>query len=195
MHFRSIFQRLNWKLTLSYTLVTVGTLLVLELCILLGIQLVASTQALNWTMSSILQNEAVPQLREALQQEPQDMNALNAQLTLWFPTSSDILNQPTEIQIFPLTPGSQVVVLDPQGRLLGQHPDTTSDRPGSLFDARRIPGLAGILPKALSGEKDLTKLSWRDGSLLTVLLPVTAENNPAFGLSHLPHETNHQPGE
>ncbi len=192
MRLPSIFRRLNAKLTLSYTLVTVGTLLVLELCILLGIQLVVSTQALNWTVSGVLQNEAVPQLRKALQQEPQDANALNAQLTLWFPTSSDILNGPTEAEILPLSPGSQVVVLDPQGRLLGQHPGIASDLPGGLYDARRIPGLDGILPKAVRGENDLTKLSWRDGSLLTVLLPVKVENKLVLGflVYHTKQTTN-----
>jgi len=153
MRIPSIFRRLNWKLTTSYTLVTVGTLLVLELCILLGFQLVVSTQALNWTVSGILQNEAMPQLRDILQQKPQDTDALNAQLTLWFPTPSDLLNKPSAAEIFPLSPGSQVVVLDPQGHLLGQHPDNASDQPGNIFDVSRIPGLAGILPLALNGEK------------------------------------------
>jgi len=181
MRFLPIFRRLNWKLTFSYTLVTVATLLVLELCILLGIQLVVSTRALNWTVSGILQNEVIPQLRDVLQQEPRNMNALNAQLTLWFPTASDLLNKPTEAEVLALSPGSQVVVLDAQGRLLGQHPDHVADQMGSLFDARRIPGLEGILPLALSGEQDLTHLSWRDGSLVTVILPVIAENNQPLG--------------
>lgn len=192
MRFPPIFHRLNWKLTISYTLVTVATLLVLELCILLGIQLVVSTQALNWTMSAFLQNEVIPQLRDVLQQEPRNMNALNACLTLWFPTSTDLLNQPTEAEVLPLSPGSQVVVLDPQGRLLGQHPDNASDRQGDLFEAERVPGLEGILPLALNGEKDLTKLSWRDGSLVTVILPVTTENNQVLGflIYHTKQTTN-----
>jgi len=192
MRLLSIFRRLNWKLTISYTLVTVATLLVLELCILLGIQLVVSTQALNWTMSAILQNVAIPQLRDVLQQAPQDENALKAQLTLWFPTPGDILNQPTEAEILPLSPGSQAIVLDPQGRLLGQHPDNVANQLGSIFDARHIPGLAGILPLALNGERDLTKLSWRDSSLVTVILPVTAENNQLLGflVYHTKQTTN-----
>jgi two-component system, NarL family, sensor histidine kinase LiaS len=177
----TFFQRLNWKLTLSYTLVTVGTLLFLELCILLGIQIVASTQALNWTVSGILQNEAVPQLQSTLQNPPFDIGKLNSQLTIWFPTPGDLLNTTTSAEIIPLSPGSEVMILDPQGRLLSQHPDNPSNQLESFVDASRIPGLTKILPLALSGERKLTRLAWRDGSMLTVIVPVISENNLPLG--------------
>lgn len=161
-----MFSRLNWKLTLSYTLVTVGTLAVLGLCGLLGLQLVASTSALGWTVGGILQAEALPQVREALSVPGADGENLGTQLQLWFPAPGQ---EPSAEEILPLSPDGLALLLDAQGRPLAKRPADPA------FDIQRIRGLTEILPAALKGETNLTQLTWRDGELITLALPVTAK--------------------
>jgi len=162
-----MFSRLNWKLTFSYTLVTVGTLVVLGLCALLGFQLVASTAALGWTVGGILQAEAVPQVREALSAPGADGDKLGIRLQLWFPAPGQ---EPSEREILPLSPDGLALLLDGQGRPLAKRP--TDPAP----NLQNIPGLTEILPAALTGSTDLTQLTWREGELLTAALPVTADD-------------------
>jgi len=191
-----MFSRLNWKLTFSYTLVTVGTLVVLELCALLGFQLAASTAALGWVMGRILQTEAVPKIRAVLTAPEHAPDTLNASLRTWFPQPSEVVNNPSADEILPISGSDQVVLLDPQGRLLARQPADPTEHQGAVFDAQRIPGLGQGLPAALKGETDLTRLSLRDGALITIALPVQAETGELLGVLvvHI-HQTRSLGGE
>jgi hypothetical protein len=150
-----MFSRLNWKLTFSYTLVTVGTLLVLELCALLGFQLLASSAALGWTVGGMLQAEALPQVRRsALRTRGGQSDRLGSRLQAWFPAPG---HPPSEAEILPLSPDGLASPARPQGRLLAKRPNDPE------FDPQRIPGLTQTLPAALQGAADLTQLTWREG--------------------------------
>lgn len=168
-----MFSRLNWKLTFSYTLVTVGTLAVLGLCALLGLQLIASTSALGWTVGGLLQIEALPKVRAALSAPGLDGEKLGFQLRAWFPVPGQ---EPSAQEILPLTADGQAFLLDPQGHSLAKRPADPD------FDLQSIPGLSQTLPIALTGATDLTQLTWREGELLTVALPVTAEDGSLLGV-------------
>jgi len=173
-----LFRRLNWKLTLSYTLVTVGTLLVLELCILLGIQIVASTPALAWSLAIAVRAEALPPLQDILQQESLDVSQLEGRLVSWFPVTENL----SELQILPLASDGHAVVLDSAGRLIASQPVIPGVGTGEILDAKRILMLEDILPAALSGETNVARLSRRDGALITIALPVTSENGQLLGV-------------
>lgn len=173
-----MFARLNWKLTFSYTLVTVGTLVVLGLCALLSFQLFAMSDALGWTIAGILRTEALPRLQTALMDPNRDMQTLNAKLERWFP----VLSEGSEEEILPLNESGQVVMLDPLGHLLAHRPANSTERQGDVFDPQRIPGLEQLLPAALEGETNLTRLSRRVGDLITVALPIQAESGEILGV-------------
>jgi hypothetical protein len=167
-----MFSRLNWKLTFSYTLVTVGTLVVLGLCALLVFQLAASSEALGWIVGGILQSDAVPRLREALSAPERDMETLNARLETWLPVQSNAGSEFSANEILSISAGDQVWLLDPQGRLLAHHPAASGERQGDEFNPQRIPGLEQVLPAALAGETSLPMLSRREDALITVAIPI-----------------------
>ena len=76
-YLRDLFGRLRWKLTLSYTLVTVATLLVLELCLIAGIGLlVINSNILPRALISAVDFFIVPQVAMYLDQPQPDVESL-----------------------------------------------------------------------------------------------------------------------
>ncbi|NTU56401.1 MAG: hypothetical protein HGA79_09150, partial [Anaerolineales bacterium] len=167
----NIFRQLRWKLTLSYTLVTVGALLVITL-VLGGILLIRifeaeSNQPPGYDPEGYiagfmdLENETSSYLYycQTLSQTPQDLNLVNRMLTkLQSEFARYELFRIGQVSVRASTIGDlRVAVFKPDGTLLGASlPNDPSfvDQVGKVFDPTRVPGLEKPFKAALAGATD-----------------------------------------
>ncbi len=160
-----IFRQLRWKLTLSYTLVTVGALLVITLilggiaftqdiytCSVLGLLMQMIDDWMNSRISS-----TYPMLCQLLSQSPVDTELLNVYL-------KDPQSNITAVSLFRIgaldfwvtTKASiRLSIFSPDGILLGT---SVPDDPlfgsaiGRSFDPRQVPGLEAPFRAAQAGD-------------------------------------------
>jgi NarL family two-component system sensor histidine kinase LiaS len=162
----NIFRQLRWKLTLSYTLVTVGAFLVITL-ILGGIfltQIFLPESDFNpeqlidgWMNNRIPSN--YPLWSQILSQSPVDMDLINLYVT---EGQSTITNSPSfrigALQLSVSTTASiRVLVFGPDGILLATNvPDDPlfHSAVGQPFDPDQVPGLEAPFKAALAGDTD-----------------------------------------
>jgi NarL family two-component system sensor histidine kinase LiaS len=159
------FQRLQWKLTLSYTLVTVAALLVVELLLLGGGALlfdwlVVRTGALARVMQATTESTYAPAVRPYLVQDPPSREGID----LWlrqFASRGDGSDPPI------------VIVLGREGNTLG-----ASDSAAEL-----APQLAPLVAAALEGERNPQQLAWTDEAAhrLWLAAPVLAQKGTGAG--------------
>jgi signal transduction histidine kinase len=165
---RDNFRQLRWKLTFSYTAVTVGTLLivVLVLALLIFPRVLTPSGVVTPEMWITATNEqVVPVFYGALIQSPPDQDLIrrllvNTERIGATITSQDFL-QIGQIELMAkATAEVDFVLLDSSGALLG-----TSHRGlvplveyGQPFDEEAVPGLAGPLQAALEGQTDPQRL-------------------------------------
>ena len=167
------FQQLRWKLTLTYTGVTIAALLTVELLLLvvLGagvISLINSgfipTELINASSASY-----TPILRYYLAQTPPDQEGIAVWLEhIGFASSVNI----------PLTfeATDEVFVVGSDGRLFAEKPPglLEPNLPGQELDFQVIPGLAEPLQAALAGTEDIEQLYSlaRPGDKVIMTVPV-----------------------
>jgi len=151
------FQQLRWKLTLSYTWVTVGALLTVELILLAGTAIFVAV-LLN---SGVIQTELInavsevytPPLRFLLSQTPPNQEEI-----------SNLLDQigATAGSTIPLTfnASDQLFIVGHDGVLLGSKPPDLlgSGTIGHPINMQALPGLAAPLQAALEGDDDVNNL-------------------------------------
>jgi signal transduction histidine kinase len=150
---------LRWKLTASYTTVTVGALLVLILvAAFLFFSLVLTPESVTpafWVTT--LEEKLVPVVAYLLSEEPVDLNGFELLLQNMHPTLSDRdLLQMGDTQLFIRTTGQvDILIADSEGVLVGATPNIlkTGITVGHRLDASRIPGLEEPLQAALAGEQ------------------------------------------
>jgi NarL family two-component system sensor histidine kinase LiaS len=165
------FRRLQWKLTLSYAAVTIGTLLI---ALIIAAILLRRTVfvpenfigADEWMR--ITQEQAVPVLRPVLAREPLDTDVVAASLT---DISGAVANRDFlrlgDAQFSVRTVGQlDMMVVGPDGALLATSnqrllPEATIGLP---FDPSQTPGLQVPLEAALAGEKDPDRLIFEQDS-------------------------------
>jgi NarL family two-component system sensor histidine kinase LiaS len=180
-------RRLRWKLTLSYTLVTVVALLSLELILVGGLVIFLSSDLLPTLIAQQVRDEFVPNLEKPLRQDPPDKERLREELTL-FANGSGVRGADagppdgTDINLR-LTPDEGALfVVDENGRLLASAPEVRDFEEGERFEADRVPGLAPLVQAALGGEeraRDLSAHTPEDRILMAV--PVEDENGDVDG--------------
>lgn len=187
---RRLFQRLGWKLTASYTFVTVATLVVIEVLVL-GAALVllyAATQRLPELLSEEMASKTAPQLSPMLATEEPDLLGINQ----WFVDSERTGMRSTfggpgiTITINALDiaeSNTQFLVLDRQARLLGSIDQSQAPAAPQPFDDTTVPGLPDILDRAYAGESDSDELySISSSGHLTVAVPVEDERGTVLGV-------------
>ena len=162
-------RRLQWKLTFSYTAVTVGSLLVIVLSLgyLLFSRVLVPIDILNTVLSpkawiQIVSQNVPPEWRYILSQQPVDTQLLSLLLE-----DDDLqitffdLFQIGDLQVRARTAGEgSVLIVDPQGILLGtSNPSLVpDDAVGQPLDLGILPELAGPLEVALNGKIDPERL-------------------------------------
>jgi signal transduction histidine kinase len=166
---RSTFRRLCWKLTLSYTAVTVGALLVIVLVLgyLLFSKVLIPLNILNGVLSpkywiQVASNNTSPSFRYIMSQKPIDTRLVSLILQ-----DGDLqithfdLFRIGDLQIRLRTVGqASIILIDPDGILLGtSNPDFVSeDAIGQPLDIGILPGLEEPLETALNGQVDPERL-------------------------------------
>ena len=202
---RSTFHHLQWRLTLSYSAVTIGSLLVIVL--ILGYLVLSKAfipvDIYNRVLTPeewiriITENDAAL-VRSILSQDPVNTDLIGAvmqegELTI---TDLDVL-QIGDFQIRLRTSGrGGTLLLDRDGVLLGtNNPDLVSeDAVGQPLDTGILPGLKGTLQAALSGVTDPEQLfvTIEPQERFYFAVPVMDENNQQvlgaviIYLEHLP---------
>lgn len=166
---RSTFRQIRWKLTLSYTAVTVGALLVVVLVLgyLLFSKVLIPLNILNGALSpkawiQAASNNTSPKWHYILSQKPVDTRLISMMLQDGeLEITSFDLFQIGDLQIRLRTVGQgSVILIDPDGIVLGtSNPDFVSeDAVGQALDMGILPGLKEPLQAALGGEVDADRL-------------------------------------
>lgn len=151
------FQQLRWKLTLSYTAVTVGALLTVELILLLGsafgIARLLNSGVLQAELVNTVSAEYMPSLEFLLSQTPPDQ----AEIANWLDrmAAADLSTPP-----FTFSATDQLFVVRHDGVLIGSRPPDLlgSGTIGHPVNMGALPGLAAPLQAALEGEEDVENL-------------------------------------
>jgi NarL family two-component system sensor histidine kinase LiaS len=151
------YQQLRWKLTLSYTAVTVGALLAVEFVLLvgLGLLLIALLNS-GFLPAQLIEASAssyTPTLRFYLTQTPPDQDSIGQwleQVGAAYSTNLPLSFDATD----------EMFVVGADGRLLAARPpDLLGDGAvGQPLDAQAVPGLIDALRAALAGEEEVEQL-------------------------------------
>ena len=174
---------LRWKLTLSYTAVTVGTLITVEIILLaiisVGMIFLVNSGTLPIQIIKTVSSSSVPLLRTYLSQTPPDVDGLNAWLDQLDATTISI---PLEFDS-----SDRLFIVGADGRLLAAQPDDLfgEDQIGQSLDTQLIPGLAEPLQAALAGEEDPAKLfsPGQPGGQVVLAIPIwDSENTQVLGV-------------
>ena len=165
------FKQLRWKLTLSYTWVTVGALLTVELLILastvIAVAVLLKSGILQAELIQAVSDVYTPPLQFLLSETPPDQDEI-----------TNLLDQigTTADSTIPLTfnASEQLFIVGHDGVLLGSRPPDLlgSGTIGRLVNLQALPGLATPLQAALGGEDDvdnLYTLPGSDGSVIMVI--------------------------
>jgi NarL family two-component system sensor histidine kinase LiaS len=173
------FRRLGSKLTIRYTLVTVATLLLAELCGLGGLGLFFSEADLYPRALSFLLSGAAPALAPSLASVPPDTDGIRG----WF---HQIADGGVSFEAFGRYPvvfalddntlaNSTFYVLDSRGNLWFISPEEETLPTGKPFELPDIPGLEKIIRGVLDGERDSGHLfaATEDPDVVAIAAPIT----------------------
>ncbi len=177
------FRRLGWKLTLSYTLVTVATLLVVE-AIVLGISWTAyySGSAIPRQMTRLLDAYVGPQLRPFLQDASPDVVGLREYLEGLYTHGLEVApNKSVLLTAYTGGASSESAVMDAEGRLLASMP-AEMGAPGKQFVSRFGAVADAPLSAALSNTQDSSQFYVRTpDNWYVIVLPVRDADGAVLG--------------
>ena len=180
-YLRDLFGKLRWKLTLSYTLVTVATLLVLELSIIAGLGfLVINSNILPSILISTVDFFIVPQVATFLDQPQPDVESLTEWLEVAFTegiTFRSSQNPNISFHLGDLDQSSSLVVLDQNLDWLAGIPKPTEQGSNVISESS-----SEIINSALDGETDLDSTYQISDDILTIAVPVTDDDGKVLGI-------------
>ncbi len=185
------FRRLQWKLTLAYTLFTLTTIL-----LLVGIAL-AFLWYLNFRSNTLPQRiadgllRAGPSMAPYLEQTPPDQKGLNQWLQSVTQDNNLVINvlrddAKDENDKVPAQFGRVVVVaiVDTEGKLLAAVPADTAEL-GVIFEDHLSPLATDGFQAALKGETAFSALATRDSEgHMVATVPIFGPNNHLLGAIH-----------
>ncbi|MDQ3387776.1 MAG: histidine kinase, partial [Actinomycetota bacterium] len=177
-------RRLRWKLTLTYTLVVVVTLLVIELFAASLATAFLSSDLLPSLIVQQSKDQIASQLEPHLDQKPPDTDGLRGEVNSLFDLegTGTQRNRGNSVDIN-LDPGEGAIfVVDAKRDLLVASPRVEGFTEGERFNAGRFDELPPILDAALDGEGDSAMLSERtaDGRVL-MAAPLENEGGRVIG--------------
>jgi len=169
--FNKPFPQLRWKLTLSYTGVTVGALLTVELLLLataaIVLAVLLNSGVLQADLINAVSDDYTPPLQFMLSQTPPDQD----EITNWLDRMGDAID-PT----IPLTfnASDQLFIVGHDGVLLGSRPPDVfgSGTIGRIVNMQALPGLAAPLQAALGGEEEVDNLYNLPGPNESVIMAI-----------------------
>lgn len=190
------FRRLQWRLTFSYTLVTVAALLIVELLVLFGLYFLTRSNLVINAVGEALYELYVPEAEQFLRAVPSDLEGLNRWATQMFGSNGVIAAAETSFGTagnggqkgndwqVSLHGGRPVYILDANGFIIEQQPRPSQFIPGHQplnFDS--FPRLAELFTAVQQGERELSQLrATLPGGLLVYLLPIVDANDRLLGV-------------
>lgn len=185
----SSLRRLQWKLTLSYTLVTVAALLILEL-ILIGVFLVfLNSGTVPLLAAQSFRDDVAPRLGPYLAEDPPNVEGLRDEL-YFFAGESGVHGGEGNFRVgednanVSFTPDEgYLFVVDTERNLLASAPGLDEYPAGETFEAGEIPGAEPLISAALDGEERAGELSVRteEGRYISVA-PIKSEGGEVVGV-------------
>jgi|SRR5215207_1999530 len=175
-------RRLRWKLTLSYTLVTVLALLMAELLFVAALIAFLHSPVLPGFIVQDLKETVVPRLEPALSEMPPDAEALREEMRLLFDEGNT--GQGAVSLDVALAPGDgYLFTVDDEWQLLASDREPEGFSEGDRFDSEQFPGLDSVLTTALEGEEDPWHLQARspDNRQLYTIAPVKGDDGRILG--------------
>src|SRR5512133_862026 len=175
------FRRFQWQLSLSYTLVAVGSLLVVELILIAGFLVLLNSDTLPHLLVRTFREQFSVNLRGYLDRPQPDLKGIDRYLSAYIDpnrenNSGDIGLNNGSGQIWTTRDSTQsLIVLDPQGRVLWAQFPQPGASVGDTFDQARIPGLAKVMPAALANDPNENHLYAYEGSLMIMAIPIASE--------------------
>ena len=130
-------QRLRWKLTLSYTLVTVVALLMAELLLVTAFIALLSSPVLPGFVVQELKETVVPRVEPALSKAPPDTEALREEVRqeTWLSFDGGNVEQDADSSDPARGPGDgNLVVVDDEQRLLASDRESEEISEGERLD-------------------------------------------------------------
>jgi NarL family two-component system sensor histidine kinase LiaS len=176
-------RRLRWKLTLSYTLVTVLALLMAELLLVAALIALLSSPILPGFVVQEMKESVVPRVEPVLSETPPDAEALREELRQTFGEGG--AGQDAGSLDLALGPGDgYLFVVDDERRLLAADRELEGLSEGEPLDTETLPGLDTVLTGALEGEQDPWRLQARspNDQQLYMAAPVTDEDGRVLGV-------------
>jgi NarL family two-component system sensor histidine kinase LiaS len=172
------FRGLRWKLTLSYTLVTVATLLVVEILVIVGIGAIfLNTNLLPSLLIYAAETFITPQVAGYLDGLQPDV----VSLTKWLETAYEegltfqsSQNPKIRFELGDFEEDTTLTVLDRNLAPLASIPE--------LADRASYANAGDLLDAALRGEGDPDRISRISNDFLTLAIPVTSENGEILGI-------------
>ena len=179
-------RRLRWKLTFSYTLVTVVALLVLELILVSALVAFLNSELLPRLVVQNVRDEVAPRLEKPLGQNPPDTEKIRDEL-VGFAENSDVRGAdqaprgPTGFGDYTADQGALFVV-DDERRLLVSVPEMRAFPEGQSFDAGSVRGLEPLVNAAFDGEDNSGRLSSNVNGRVVTVTPIEGENGRVAGV-------------
>ena len=183
-------RRLRWKLTLSYTLVTVVALLMAELLLVAALIAFLSSPVLPGFIVQDLKDTVVPRLEPALSETPPDTEALREEMRRLV-SEADAGQGAVSLNLALGPADGNFFVIDDEGRLLVSDHTPEGYSEGEYFDpgdpgdpgSGSFPNLGAILSAALGGEEDSWRLQARSPDLrqLYTVAPIKDDNGRVLG--------------
>jgi signal transduction histidine kinase len=180
-------RRLRWKLTLSYTLVTVAAVVLLELVLLVALVAFVQSGALPALLADQMRQEYAPTLAPHLAEDPPDKQAIDNSL-------EDMASQSGLEAVRPPSGGLRadsdwnfspfegyIFVVDEDRRFISSVPEL-EEAEGRRFETAPSPGLRPLVTAALNGEEGLGDLSANaPNNQLAMAVPVRGEDGRVVG--------------
>ncbi len=178
---RKSFQGLRWKLTLSYTLVTVATWLVIEIILIGGVSfLLIYSNLIPSALIYAIDIFIAPQVADYLDQPRPDIESLTEWMEAAFAnglTFQSPENPNITFHLGDLDQNAILIVLDQNLNQLTGIPSTDQLETGTINQ-----DALGLLEAAQIGEKTPARISNISGGLMTTAVPVFNDNGEVVGI-------------
>ena len=192
---RRFFTGLHWKLTFSYTLVTVVTLLIFELLLILGVLLFLGSDVLADLMINAMRTEFAPAAAEYLEQTPIDQNGLQIWLGDSIETQTEVnldgsVEESSQLDIGPVNlqgANEALFVFDTELNLLAHTTGASTNGGESIISADEVLAQP-VVANALAGIEDTESLRTRTDGVTVTAVPIRDDSENVLGVIVLTFE-------
>ena len=177
-------RRLRWKLTFSYTLVTVVALLALELLVVSAVVALLGSNLPPTLAGQQIRDGLAQRLEEHIRETPPDVDGLRRELSD-FTGEAEVQEDgarsedPVGFEVGP--GGGSLFVIDEDRRLLVSTPELRDFPEGESFKADLVAGLSPLVDAALASEESSGRLSANTGGRMLTVVPLEDEDGRVAG--------------